>query len=398
MALLLLPGSSFGKDFIWYCESGEASAAQKRTVEALAEVVNLGPKASCKDIHARLKEKRFINIADQRISDLAPLAEFRQLESLNLAYNELTSATELDNLPELDQLIISHNRLTEMPKLVSSRKLTLLNVGFNPIATIGDLSHLAQLKKLQIDATAIDDFSAITNESLREITMRFLTGSPDLATLPALRDLRTLSLDESFALADLTSLARFSQLRELSCRYCGITNASGISGLANLRILVLEGNSITAISGGQLPASLTSLDLSANPIADFAFLSQLAKLSWTLNLDNTGLRDWRQIAPHLPNLRYLYAAFTALEEIVIDGNPNWPMLTILDLGGTAIRSLAPLQEVTAPELANFYGPDFEYVDEDKCPTRNVPKAVAEFCRFQNRQPAHESVPLRKDAN
>lgn len=382
-AIFLTPWIGFAqaKDFLWYCNSDEANAAQKRTVAALVGIVNLGPNATCEEINKRLQNKRFVNIPGAEVSDLAPLAGFSQIESLNLSYNNIDSTSALDNLPALEQLIITHNKLTSIPKLKASKNLTLLNTSFNPISDIGDISHLSNLKQLQMDQTAVADFSPIKNPNLQVLSLRFLEGDLDLSTLPELPNLLELSLDESFSMTDLKGVRRFSSLRKVSCRYCGIVDVSGVSELTDLRILTLEGNAIQAIKGGQLPASLTALDLSNNPISDFAFLSDLPKLSWTLNLDNTGFHNWRQVMDIIPNLRYFYAAFTPVEEIIIEDGVHWPMMTIFDLGGTPIRTLAPLKKVTAGELNDFYGPDIVNPTEDSCPTQGVPKGVAVFCSF-----------------
>lgn len=382
-AMLLTPWASWAqdKDFLWYCESDEATAAQKRTVAALRGIVNLRPDASCEQINDKLQKKAFVNIPGTGVSDLAPLAKFIQIESLNLSYNDITSTSALNNLPALEQLIITNTKITAIPELKASKKLALLNVGFNPIASISDISHLSSLKKLQIDKTAITDLSAIKNDNLLELSLKFIAGEANLASLPTLPKLRELVLDESVDMADLKAVARFTSLRKVSCRYCGITDVAGIAGLSDLRILTLEGNAIKAISTGQLPPSLTSLDVSANPIGDFAFLSELPKLHWTLNLDNTGFHDWRQVMTIVPKLRYFYAAFTPVKEIIVESKSHWPVMTIFDLGGTSVRSLAPLKKVTAGELDNFYGPDFEKVTEDNCPTQGVPDAVAAFCKL-----------------
>lgn len=382
-AMLLNPFTSLAqdKDFLWYCESDEATAAQKRTVAALRGIVNLRPDASCEQINDKLQKKVFVNIPGTGVSDLAPLAKFTQIESLNLSYNDITSTSALNNLPALEQLIITNTKITEIPELKASKNLALLNVGFNPIASIGGISHLTSLKKLQIDSTAISDLSAIKNDSLQELSLKFIAGEADLASLPTLTKLRELVLDESLTMTTLNAVARFTGLRKVSCRYCGIKDVTGVADLNDLRILTLEGNAIKAISARQLPPSLTSLDVSANPISDFAFLSKLPKLHWTLNLDNTGFHDWRQVMNVLPNLRYFYAAFTPVKEIIVESESHWPVITIFDLGGTSVRSLAPLKKVTAGELDSFYGPDFEDATKDNCPTSGVPEAVASYCRF-----------------
>lgn len=376
---LLAPSVASGKDFAWYCESSQATKAQKYTVEVLIRLANEGPNTSCQDIQAKLSKREFVNIAESGISDLSPLAEFSQIESLDLSHNLITSTEALENLPKLDRINISGNQLTKFPNFRASKKLEMINVGFNPISEIENISHLSSLKKLEIDATDINDFSAIRGDSLRELSAKYLRGEPDFSTLGRLPDLRALSIDESHPSDDLSVFSSFPNLRKLSSRYNGVKSVAGISKLRKLRTIVLEGNDIREITSGQLPTSTNTLDISNNPIEDFAFLSKLTKLSWTLNLDKTGFSDWSQVSALLPKLRYFYASFTKLKSIDIRGKQNWQELTIVDLSGNDIPTLAPLKNVTATELYNFLGPEYEENTERNCPTSGVPKAVSDFC-------------------
>lgn len=371
------------KDFLWYCASDEATAAQKNTVKIMADAVWMDVRDyPCEEIYARLKETKFLNLANGQISDLAPLTEFSQIESLNLAYNLVESTKALGKLANLDQIDLSHNRLTEFPDFKDSPKLTALILSFNPITSLAHTDSLSGLKKLEIDSTHIADLSALAGINLQQLSAQYLRSNANLATLPEMPDLQVLRLDETFALDDLSDFGQYPKLRILSARYSGLTSVAGIADLGELRTLSLEGNAIEHIKDGQLPQHIASLDLSLNPISDFSFLASMPSLERLLNIDNTGFHDWRHVAPVLPKLQYFYAAFTKVKEIrALDGT-KWPMLTNMDLGGTEIASLYPLTKVTACKLRNFYGPDFKTKDESVCPTTGVPAGVADYCRWQ----------------
>lgn len=370
------------RDFIWYCESQDATPAQRHTVSIMAESVGMNSsRNSCRDIYAKLKRADYVNLADAAISDIAPIAEFKQIESLNVSHNQIESTEALDNLPNLDRIDISHNLITKIPTFANSPKLNDVTAGFNPITSLDGIGNLRALKKLAIDATGIEDFSALSGMKLTQLSARFLTGKPDISTLSNLPSLTVLNLDESFELEDLSAFGQFKNLKTLSARYSNISSVAGISGLSKLRKVTLEGNRIETIQSGQFPQRVSTLDLSNNPISDFSFVKSMKRLTWTLNIDKTGFHDWQQIGHLLEHLQNFYAAFTPVEEIVITGKPLWQKLANLDLGGTKITSLWPLTKVSADDLRNFYGPEVDRKNGRDCPTKGVPESVAKFCSF-----------------
>ena len=56
----------------------------------------------------------YLNLADNRVSDLSPLANLRSLEVLDLFDNEVENVVPLANLENLNELILTDNRIANL--------------------------------------------------------------------------------------------------------------------------------------------------------------------------------------------------------------------------------------------------------------------------------------------
>jgi Leucine-rich repeat (LRR) protein len=135
---------------------------------------------------------------------------------------------------------------------------------------------------------------------------------PELAGLARLRvlDLRSNALEGSIP----AELGRISGLEILDLAYNGLTGEipRGLGRLGLLRVLSLEHNALTGVSTGLgRLASLTTLDLSFNPIAELP--DDLARLE---RLRSLRLRDGL-----LPEIPAAVLALRSLETLDLSGNP-----------------------------------------------------------------------------
>ena len=125
----------------------------------------------------------------KNIQSLAGLQHFTNLKWLNLMENQIADVGPLAGLTKLKSLNLKHNQIADIGPLAGLTKLQTLNLKGNQIADLGPLANLTKLKSLNLDK----------NNPIR-----------DLGPLAGLTNLQTLHLGRKIKnvgpLAGLTNL------------------------------------------------------------------------------------------------------------------------------------------------------------------------------------------------
>jgi len=206
--------------------------------------------------------------------DLWPLQNLSKLTHLDLALSNVAGSLEpLRNLP-LNLLILDNNFLTgsvqPLRYLTKLRELSLANNSLS--GNIASFSGLVQLTRLNAEENSLGgDVAALANlTKLRSLIIdgeRVGSGmvSGNLSFVRDMSGLRTLSMAGqglSGGLEGLENLTAISYLR------AGGNNLNGtlepLSNLTDLVVLGLANNSMTALGGWNVPASLRVLNLEGN--------------------------------------------------------------------------------------------------------------------------------------
>lgn len=245
------------------------------------------------------------------VKDVAPLSQLRQLNRLDLSWNNLiedltplkflTELTELDLyysqtagssisellpfLTRLTNLNIGYSNLTQIEMLRGMTTLTRLHVGFNPLTDIGPLAGLTNLRELDVTKT----------------------GTDDLAAVSALVNLTSLSVGMN-SVSDLSPLVAITGLKELSAGRNELSALDGLEELTELGTLNLSYNEIVDITLLANLTALTDLDLSRNAIEEIGTLQHLTNLR-SLSLYENRITDIGALA-----------GLTALEEVDLEEN------------------------------------------------------------------------------
>lgn len=217
--------------------------------------------------------------------------------------------------------------------------LTLVLVGTSPPDGLVVSADAAEATGTILDD---DDELRIPDESLRAALIQALgkQGEDDITA------------DE---LADLVSLVVPDR---------GIRDLTGIQAATGLKLLVLNGNSVTDFGALRHLAELTGLELAGNGITDLEGLGDLANLTDLVLFDNdlddlsplAGLTSLRLLdleATGVSNLDPL-AGLTAMETLYLRDNTvadlsplrNLPRLSTLDLNYNHVSDLLPLEGLT----------------------------------------------------
>lgn len=367
------------KTFVWYCESDEATAAQKKTVSAILNEGDL-ENYSCKDAFELLKEREGLELDHWGISDLAPLQGMTKLKSLVLTDNNLVNMDTMPDLKHLDRLDISGNSFKEFPKIKNPNTITKFSMGNTEVRDFTELQSLTNLQELDLSYSYISDLSILTKLKVTSLRLDMPHVPEVFATMPALPTLEKLYSDLG-ELEDLSFTANLPNVKLLSLSGNRIKSLAGIEKLSKLESLLIYQNEVEEIPPQLLPKTMKTLVVALNPIKSFDFLKDIETISLTLNLDSTEINDWGLMSHLVGGIMILSLYDTPIEKISIpEGETQtWAKMEDFDLGDTKISDLSFFKQVKAPELLDFVGPTMENKTEENCPTEDVPEAVAKFC-------------------
>lgn len=370
------------KDFVWYCESDEATDAQKATVGQIYEAAGADSKAlDCQAAFEAFNSSTlslfFQGTANTDLSPLSGLTSIQDLACENC--NDKTVAT----IPELGSvkfLELSGRRLSSFPDLnrFSGLKQFVL-ANNNAITTVGNSALPASLEALSLHNTKVSDLKFLTHlASLNWLSIESPQAGT-LGTLPNLSGLRTLNASH-LKDRDYSFLKQTPQLAELHLYTNGIEDISDLPLPATLKALFLEFNRIREIPAGIIPAGLTEIGLGYNPIKSLKNVAEAQGLT-KLNFRGAGFKNWSELDAMLPKLEFLDAsenAFT-VADIQAGKAKSWTELKHLKLNNNKIKSLAFFKGIKAPKLEIATLPEIRNKNEDNCPTKEVPKVIAMFC-------------------
>jgi len=217
----------------------------------------------------------YINMIDNNIDSLYPLADLDRLFSLNMMTNQIGDLAPLASLTSLERLYITDNQISDISHLSGLTILKQLSLSYNEI---DDISPLSGLTALQVLSIAGNQFT-------------------DISPLSGLTDLEELYLGGN-SIGDLSPLSGLTNLKWLYIEHCSIDDISGLSGLSNLEALKANSNIIDDLSPLAGLTSLTDLDLNYNQ-----YIVSLDSLVDLINLNKLALRQnsITDISPLLDN-------------------------------------------------------------------------------------------------
>ncbi len=83
-----------------------------------------------------------LNLNGRVITDLAPIAELKQLQTLRLANTQLQDITVLTALPRLTILDISYNQIESIAPIAQISTIRSLNIAYNPFSDISPIGKI----------------------------------------------------------------------------------------------------------------------------------------------------------------------------------------------------------------------------------------------------------------
>jgi hypothetical protein len=167
----------------------------------------------------------WLDLDDNRISDVSPLKVLTNLTYLDLDGNRISDVSPLKVLTNLTFLDVDDNQISDMSPLSVLIKLRVLDLEGNKLSDISPLKVLTNLTELDLHNNEISDISAIS----------------------ALTNLTELDLHNN-EISDISAISALTNLTELDLHDNKISDISAISALTNLTVLNLSGNQISDFS------------------------------------------------------------------------------------------------------------------------------------------------------
>lgn len=299
------------------------------------------------------------------ITDISSLVDLQSLTWLDISENEINDLRPLMTLENLQYLDVHENDVSDVTVLIYLTGLTELDLGGNPVAGFTSIGRLENLTELSLRDTGVVDNSLDALASLKSLRRLNLKQNRELSA-NKVEELRenlpgcSISTDELLYSVTLGTLTFRSDAEDVSAISCGVDSLEGLEKFADLRSLVLTGNSVASLEPlrqlGKLRtlglrsngvsditplagmSSLRSLDLTENRVANISSLSGCTALE-ELHLGSNSIRDISALAYCRSLVSLELDGNEILDISALSGLVN---LTMLNLDGNSISDLSPL--------------------------------------------------------
>ena len=220
------------------------------------------------------------------IHDLTGLQFATNLIRLNLRDNQISDLSPLAGLINLRELRLDHNftGISDLSPLAGLINLEILDFSFDTVSDLSllPLAGMTRLKYLHFTDCNVSDLSPLAGLVNLESLGFNRNNVSDLSPLAGLVNLKFIGT-WGHAISDLSALAGLTKLEEIN--FCGgnISDISPLAGLTGLTRMNLEGNNIVDISPLAALTNLTWLNVTRNQISNLSPLDGLReniKLVW----------------------------------------------------------------------------------------------------------------------
>jgi Leucine-rich repeat (LRR) protein len=141
------------KSFAQWCQ--EKDTLPPATVRTIDILLKQAKTQNCKSADSMLGKLTELNIREGKISDLRPIAGFKNLTILNLDDNQIVDLTPLSNLSKLTTLSLSVNKIVNVSPLANLSNLKSLSLLSNQVSDVKSLAKLKKLTWLQLSENPI---------------------------------------------------------------------------------------------------------------------------------------------------------------------------------------------------------------------------------------------------
>ena len=247
----------------------------------------------------------WLDIQENRISDISPVAPLIKLQVLWLDDNDVSDILPVKGLTALVELGFNRNRVSNLAPVAGLTKLEELHFKSNDISEISPAARLTNLENLYFSNNNISDLSPISR----------------------LTRLKALDFDGN-NVSSLSPIAGFVNLEHLGIGHNNLSDLSPIAGLINLKFLYFPVNNISDMSPLKRLVNLEHITFHDNRITDLSPLAGLVNLR--------SIHTWGNRFSDISSLRHLRK------------------LEVLDVCGAQLSDLSPLAGLTSLKEIYFF--------------------------------------------
>ncbi|QLE54522.1 leucine-rich repeat domain-containing protein [Nostoc sp. TCL26-01] len=204
------------QSFAQWCErKNSVHAATKHTIDVLLKIAKTN---DCKSADTRLRSATLLDLRNNEISDLSPLASLKNLIYLYLGNNEISDLTPLASLSNLSSLSLENNRISDLKPVAGLTKVSAVYLSNNQIRDLRPLTGLSNVYYIMLNNNEISDLQPLASMSgLSTINLEKnrISDVKPLAVLSG--SLRELILNDN-QITDLRPLAVLHKLEQLHAR------------------------------------------------------------------------------------------------------------------------------------------------------------------------------------
>lgn len=184
---------------------------------------------------------RYLDLSNNTIRNISPLASLQNLQELYLQNNALTDLSSLSAIMTITKLNVSGNVLTTIAPICSLNGMTWLDASNNQLSNLEQISGLTMLKELYLSKNLLTDISGLDACTALQVLYVDNNQLTDISMLGKLSKIAMLNFSNN-QVVELPAFAPDSVLVEINGSNNLIEKLDALSGLTHLNNVFMDYN------------------------------------------------------------------------------------------------------------------------------------------------------------
>lgn len=216
---------------------------------------------------------KYLNLSNNTIRNLEPLAYLMKLQEIDLQHNALTGLSALSGLTDLQKLNVAYNSLTSVAPLATCTKLTWLEATNNELIALSGIDNLPALSYLSVNHNALTDVSLLASRTTLTELHVANNEIEDISSLSALVNLEVLDFSNNLV-KNLPAWTDDAKLRVIDGSHNEIETLDNLKNQMNLTHVYMDYNKIESVSALEDCYKLVLVNVYGNDIESVKELTE----------------------------------------------------------------------------------------------------------------------------